>query len=98
MISTLNGRQFTRLVARRYNAIASLPLRGKRQLAEPRGREKSAGEKKRGGSRAREKARRDEGIERDSGEEVGRPEGASRARCVFVFLIFPGRFVCRYLA
>lgn len=54
MISTLSGRQFTRLVARRYNAIASVPLRGKAtagirpKLVGRREREEeSAGEKAR---------------------------------------------------
>lgn len=46
MISTLSGRQFTRLVAWRYNVIASLPLQGKQRPVCSLGEEK-AGRKRR---------------------------------------------------
>lgn len=70
MISTLNGGQFTRLVARRYNAIASLPLRGKwpvyarcswERIKRERGRERERKRKDARENAAEERRRRARG-------------------------------------
>lgn len=86
MISTLSGRQFTRLVARRYNAIASVPLRGKRRPVYGLYGVERMRERERGRKLARESAAPMKGERMD---EIGLRGALPLAVCVFNF---PGPF------